>query len=319
MLIILEGTDLAGKTTLAQHLTELASDLGHVVVNLHAGPLEGDALETYELSLHRDLRGHAGRDPLDPNILVIIDRWHLGEMIYGPLLRGGAKLGAHQFTHVERFLDALGAVRVVVDADWDEIQRRYAERGDALLTLTQITEVKAWYISKARQCRWRTVHSPFTHENVVELLMWATVENDRAQRTRSFPGYVGTSWPLLLLVGDEPNGHVAGTQPNPAFLPVYRNSGHILLEALHASGISSWGLANSADGTDLDALWRALGRPRVIALGRRADKCLKALSIPSVYVPHPAWVRRFDPHGIARYADKLRIAAIGGVSAEDVA
>lgn len=303
MLIILEGVDLAGKSTLAGQLADLACDLGMRVHQLHAGRPRGDALDEYELALHYGWRDAA----LDPHELVIADRWHLGERVYGPLLRGKTKLGAWQFMHVERYLDALGATRVVVETD--DLAERHRRRGDDLLTLDQVIEVARWYRSAALRHRWRRVHSPATDEDVRTLLMWAGVDNERAQHTRDFPGYVGPSWPLVVLVGDEPNPNgAAGPVANPAFMPYRRNSGHFLLEAIDEAGISDWALANSGDGTDLSRLWEALDRPRVIALGRRAEARLIAASVPHVYAPHPQWARRFahGAHGaLHAYAGQL--------------
>jgi thymidylate kinase len=309
VLIIVEGTDLAGKSSLVRDLTRRAMNLNVRVTAIHAGPpgLFVDPLDEYELAL-LPLRNAA----LDPGQLVLIDRWHLGELVYGPLLRGHSRLSAAQFEHIERFLDALGAVRIIIEPEGeDALRARYAARGDELLTLDQVLEVRRWFHQAAATYHWRLVTSPASDRVLTDLLVWAEVACVRVQCLLPFPGYVGSSTPILLLVGDEPNGHVPGTQPNPAFLPIGKNSGHYLIDSLLLGSNSimrssgQWGLANANDGTDVWALWDLLARPRVVALGNRCYATLSELKIPATPARHPQWVRRFQHARQAAYGHEL--------------
>src|SRR5215472_6713358 len=127
MLIVLERTDGAGKSTLMRAIRELHSDSFHI---LDKGPPDKrHILEQYERDLEL-LAGHAAH----PDCLVICDRWHLGEMVYGPMLRGEARLNLAQFTHVEMFLEALGAVKVLVTANEAQLHQRHSDDPDPVVT-----------------------------------------------------------------------------------------------------------------------------------------------------------------------------------------
>lgn len=139
MIIVLEGPDLAGKTTYARSLEREGFEYHH------SGPLTGSAREAYL----EPLDGMATGDH-------VLDRWHLGELFYGPLLRGESKVDAALLGDIEVRLTELGALRFIVTAPLDEIIRRHAERGDDLLSLEQIKQAHAFYEDWAeRDLRWK--------------------------------------------------------------------------------------------------------------------------------------------------------------------
>lgn len=119
-LIIVEGCDGSGKTTYVNNLVEQLPD--ETIVK-HCGPLRRPALQEYLYPLTR-------RDPDAP---FVADRWHLGEMIYGPLYRGSSQLTMAQNAYIEMYLEAQGALRVIMDTPYDTVKRRLAIRGEDFL------------------------------------------------------------------------------------------------------------------------------------------------------------------------------------------
>lgn len=303
MLIILEGTDGAGKTTLAKQLVTEVEAHGESHEILHAGPPETglSVFEQYALPL-LERREQIAK----PDHLLILDRWHLGELIYGPLLRGKSALEPEQFAYLELLLQSLGAVKVVVNATDSAIRSRVGAHRDDLVSVDQAIAIKEKFLSLAlRYQTWGIVipEAYKTSEIVFTLLRSATLDNNASRLLASFPGYVGSTTPNLLLVGDEPSGWQVGDPIRPAFYPdVNGSSSNYLLRSLLANGnVINVGFCNANDGTDVMGLWRTLWRPLVVALGKNASTTLHRLNIDHTVVPHPQWVRRFHHRSHVEY------------------
>lgn len=303
MIIVIEGTDGAGKTTLAENLVAKMWTLGVETEVIHAGPPESglSVFEQYALPLLERREKITRR-----NYLLILDRWHLGELIYGPILRGKCALEPEQFTYLELLLESLGAVKIVVNTTDSAIRSRVGiHRGDPV-TAEQAIDIKELFLSLALNYPTWQVLAPETHETnemVTELLKWAAQANIVPRVLSQFPGYVGSAIPNLLLVGDEPSGWQVGDQIRPAFFPdVKGSSSNYLLRSLlaHVNTLNV-GLCNANDGTEVKYLWRLLDRPMVVALGKNASTTLHRLNIDHTVVPHPQWVRRFHHRSHVAY------------------
>lgn len=92
-LVLLEGPDCAGKTTLARRFEEIGFDY------LHLGPPTRDDYLREVFTLYDGLKNNA-----------VLDRSHLGEQVYGPVYRGEDTLG----TVGRRMMDAYCATRRAV-------------------------------------------------------------------------------------------------------------------------------------------------------------------------------------------------------------
>ncbi|QOC28714.1 hypothetical protein IC744_15395 [Microbacterium hominis] len=122
MIVVLEGPDFAGKSTAAEALARQFG--GSIVAN---GPPPPDVI----------LRDHyldqvyaataAGR-------LIVFDRLHVGELIYGPIYRGASRLSDDNVMSIEYALNAIDALKVHVDASDDVLlERLHGPRGDDMV------------------------------------------------------------------------------------------------------------------------------------------------------------------------------------------
>ena len=119
-IIILEGIDGSGKTTLATHLKELSPWPATII---HRGPIQTSVFEEYVAPLFE----------VDTDELFIADRWHLSELIYGPIYRGESLIDEEMFDQIETALNHLGVIRIVVSPGLTEVSKRLKARGEDFL------------------------------------------------------------------------------------------------------------------------------------------------------------------------------------------
>lgn len=115
MIIIIEGPDGSGKTTLAR---QLASQTGWPILHRSAPKNAEDKLRMFEQ--YKDII----RDSKD----VIFDRCWYSEMAYGPTMRDETCIGYPDMFELERALTKNGAIIIYCTDDpeilWSRCQRR---------------------------------------------------------------------------------------------------------------------------------------------------------------------------------------------------
>src|ERR1035441_8020808 len=122
MLLIIEGADLVGKTVLAAAMVGEAARRGFTSLLMKAGPpRSSNAVDEYGMPLTA-----AKAEIESSETLVICDRWHLGELFYGPLLRGRSIVSARQAELFRLRLAGGGAATPGVLARGIQIRARVA-------------------------------------------------------------------------------------------------------------------------------------------------------------------------------------------------
>lgn len=114
MIIILEGPDGSGKTTLSNQLTD---ELG--VTRYHVGHVGKGSQFLRYLNLALD-----GPNP------VVFDRFHISEMVYSTLFREKPSLSVHQFYALEEVLLGMDTRLVHCTATNGTLAERHLARGD---------------------------------------------------------------------------------------------------------------------------------------------------------------------------------------------
>lgn len=308
--IILEGTDGAGKTTLAEAVRqELVRRFPNDKVEYrHASQLTRDPLDEYALDIELYWPGQGKH--------IIADRWHWGETIYGPLYRDESALTTAGFRWVELFLAARGATTWHVSASLETIQKRLAVRGEDYLQSHHVEHVWRSFQDVADRALTAGDQTCWTDITPTDELVERIVEQAIYQETQASGvdrlEYVGRHLPHTLLVGDKQGGSEPGATAAP-FMPRGKSSGTFLLEALPDIWWHGVGIVNAYE-TDLIALWRELLEPNVVALGAKASKRLSDLGIDHAAVPHPQKVRRFYHAKRDEYGTLIRDISMKGGS-----
>lgn len=295
MIIILEGPDGAGKTTLSRQLRERIPALSNAIY-AHEGPppLNVNVLEHYaSIVLQADNFEHA-----------IIDRLAMGETIYGPILRGDDRLGALGWTLMRRLFLARRVVHIVCLPPYDVTYANWYQkraRGEELFeAVSKFDEVYTAYEDKIDRA----------HDHVYDYTdpnAWKFLESRLLMTTVAKPlpeGYIGDPHGVVLFVGDA-GADVGCVIDLPFFATV--GSSLYLHEALSRARIGLFGVqlvnAFRHDGTP-NEIENVVGR-RVVALGNNAARMLKRACVEHRVIPHPQYWRRFRHYEIDTYATLL--------------
>jgi len=115
-LVIIEGCDATGKSTLAQRYVNEGYEYFHF-----STPEEGeDTYRTYMTFLSN----------IDPDKKYVLDRFHLGEMVYGEVYRKGPGLSKEQFRNINLKISKFNHLLIVATHYPDVIKRHFETRGE---------------------------------------------------------------------------------------------------------------------------------------------------------------------------------------------
>lgn len=173
MLIVLEGCDGVGKTYLAERLkAEINERTGSPSAQIvhHGVPTEDDMYVEYDLKRYYWCPGVAN---------VILDRWHLGEWIYGRLYRGGSQLGLHGVSVLDQALARAGALKLILDAPDAVVAERLKVKGEDYLQVQHQLRVLSEYRMVAQHFAWLKVTSDLDPAILID---WAYSLQDQAVR-----------------------------------------------------------------------------------------------------------------------------------------
>ncbi len=343
-LIILDGPDCSGKSTLATAIKKRVEAHGAEAVIHHSIPIEGsDCWEVHSKELLAYIH-----EAFIRNKVVIMDRLFMSEAVYGAVYRGGS-VYPYAVRHIDRLLHRFRALRVVcappvnvvieqhskakklreeMYEDISEVATRYR----LLWTGLDPKEYDGWHLdAKKDYVQWLTLtggvqdrpgwyHYDFSRDgdleckHYVEYLINELVEEQKSSKRFTLDpvglthtGFANTG--SVLLVGDK----LAG--PNRLSLPFYANSGSslYLAKTLHSLQIeeNKLTICNINDPSGLEQtqeLIEEIDFSRVIALGRLAERALLQNCIKfDAAVRHPQHARRFS-YNDNSYETELRQA-----------
>jgi len=298
VLILLEGPDGAGKSSLAAKLATELKKIG-TVEQWHKGPPTKHPLDEYEMPL---LKYRPGR-----NHHIIADRWHLGELVYPHVFGRESKYSSAVHHHLEAFLRSRGALLVYTCPPIGVLKSRLARRGDSMVEADQLLAIVKWYMGALTftQLPVYRGHGTSDLNTVSSILRAGRLHEQKAYKLNSYITYTGSDRPKFLLVGDirKNQERVLG----PAFMPYPATSGVFLHDALpFFDVVRHCGVMNVNDVDDFATAHKILGEPLICALGKNAHERLESMGIEHGAVPHPQYVRRFMHHAIEPYGDLIK-------------
>lgn len=309
MLIVVEGTDASGKTTLVSEIQkQLNNNFPNNSVEFFHKSKPGEmtrrwVLNDYVMSIENsDWTQRIG----------VADRWHWGEITYAPIKRpessidGYGLLGLAGWRWVELFLASRGVTQIWLYQPLDVIKQRLSVRGDDYVSVDELDQILLQYRKAGSQTATEfsiLEPEPNSLDNIPNLAR-NIIENSqynvsKVEGLRNFPWYIGRPDPGVLLVGDTQNIKTKyGRETILPFMPVDGNSGEFLISCLPDKFWKTVGIINVNDPhvSEVEKLWNVLNRPKIIALGRLAEKGLKANGFKDdqyVVLSHPQHVRRF--------------------------
>lgn len=295
MLITIEGVDKAGKTTLASLLSK---KLNWPLV--HFGKPGPDPATEYIQFIEKSKN-------------VVCDRFYVGELIYGPLLRGKQSMTPLQMITIERLCRRKGCILVHVAPDYETIELRLNMLGDEMVTHEQnkkayeMFEVIIPLIKIGPRIVWRQeVTIERVIGDIVDQILEVLTVFSRADAVCSGIGSVLGK--KIVLVGEAINKDTTwqGYPFDNGSSAVY------LMNAMTLAGVqeSAVYITNASTITaDETRFLMDTGETRFVSLGNKAHDKLKLLGINSSKVPHPQFWSRFHHHSKVEYS-KLIIAGI---------
>lgn len=302
-LIILEGENKCGKTTIANLLVEK-----HGFKYLKCSQPKGDPYEEYMNILKKIERKQQD---------TVIDRFIYGELVYGPIYRGKSGLDMVKLRNLELKARAIADKTTLIycfDRP-EEIASRFESEKEEFATVKNIKKVLSLYdvVIKKRLSmipfniylhQMKTLADVTLNNQLDEMVDEVLIEDRRF----IFHDAVGnTVDPYFILVGDKHNDELKNDYQHLAQPFDFGVSSRYLFEELERANVKpgSVMLINS-NSTELKRLKKMPPHIHVISLGRQAEKRLVACGIKDyVIVGHPAYEQRFH-FAKHRISKKLR-------------
>jgi hypothetical protein len=132
-IVLLEGCDKSGKSTIAERIKACWETRYGRAEIIHKGPIppNKDPMQEYWSELPR------------PEIheLYILDRWHVGELVYGPIYRGKSKITFGDALRIQAAMERRGLVAIHMTADPAVIRQRFIEDGEDFAKLEDIPRI----------------------------------------------------------------------------------------------------------------------------------------------------------------------------------
>lgn len=278
MLIVVEGLDRTGKTTLSRNI-KAETGCGYV----HFSKPTAHPLDEYV-------------EPVVDCPHVVFDRYHWGEMVWPQIFGRESECDWRMFLYIELALQSRGAVVVHAQRDLDAVEAACIRDNEPLVADKIKPANHLFRITRERSIL--PVWDWSWGNSFVQICGQAAARASWSRRcTRITPRFIGEDSPDVLLVGDVAGPVQQAKRPLP-FVPFKNTSGYFLMGALMYTDlkpaiVNAW----QPDGVTpepLAELWEEMGQPPIVSLGLRAGARCELLNLEHTNVKHPQYARRFQ-------------------------
>lgn len=310
MLIIIEGPDGAGKTTLAREFEKL----GFNYVHNGAPRPDEDLFETYTQQILK-----VGLQD------TVFDRLHLGEIVYGTVVRRKSLLTIEQIRLLNRLIYSRGACTFFCLPKFDTILTNWGARQEReyVKAPTQLEQIYNLYKTLLPEYEGLN-HQVIDYENYRGPNEWQTprdtpflnesvIGNPRARYL--FVGEKAGGPHDLAFYSDQRSSHFlneclweAGYQEHElAFTNAYTMSGKPRRLAVLTGALQRRDYPGSTYRPGSSMLLRTFDGPQtVITLGGLAHRRCEIEELEHLQAPHPQYIKRFKSRQRWRYVELLR-------------
>lgn len=330
-LILLDGPDCAGKTTLCETIIEAARSQGFKAVRRHLGkPEKGQAWK-----MHAEAIVNYVEEMRRDKVVVLADRHFLSEGIYGRVYRQGSEY-PYSMRFMDMLFDRVCGLKViccpptekVVEVHKKMFEERHEEYKDGMDRVANMYQA-VWHASRSPssmpgtdytsqlaalggvQDKARWYHYDYTQHDVrgyADYLLEELRQEQALHKAMENLTFNGTAGPRsTLLIGDKMSS------TNNLSLPFFANHGssEFLAKTLHKLAIPAEELCivNVNDPNGLFTVHNLAPLcKKIVVLGREAERTMRIARIHyHAYCRHPQHARRFN-HNDDTYLNELRTA-----------
>jgi len=292
MIIILEGPDGSGKTTLAEKLRAVVSESpGNMMHSVAHGPYAGlDAEQLCKLYF----RSMSPALTFDDSL--IMDRSWLSEPIYADAYRNGiSRVDMPRRRMLERTALSRGAVVILCQPDFEVCEQAFMSRKaeEYLDNVDQLRQVYNDYETLDLQTHLPVVHYDYVHDNFQDLL--ARIEKVRIDN-KSVGGGAFVEGNYLMLCDKGPQMNVKSSAVVVPFVNFLDNDGpsRMLSATLEQDNVPEnmlyWANTQNAAGAPTSPDFIAQLKPRrIFALGNNAYAWALNNNIKATKLPPPLY------------------------------
>jgi hypothetical protein len=243
---------------------------------------------------------------------VVLDRFHLGELVYGPIYRGVCQLDDQKFRNIELLAMSKYAVIIYCLDTVGHIAERFDEDNETWARKDKIVRALKLY-DKALK---KTILPVYTHQMMTGndlLLNRVELDNiiDSNEFTYTYNQVVGNViYPKLILVGDKRNKKGKYNKVGQPF--DFGPSSKFLFDSLKKANIRLQDvmILNSDNKNLKTYISQVVGFPKVIALGVSSSKKLLKSKIKHFVLNHPQYENRFHKYDSKFYLKLKKIYAL---------